>query len=63
MILLDGKELAQLMIEHSVGVTVSREYKLKRLDLDYFVTEDEEGDGEHLTVAYSTVAASASSNP
>jgi len=41
-ILLDGKELAQLMIEHSVGVTVSREYELKRLDLDYFVTDGEE---------------------
>ena len=32
------------MIEHSVGVTVAREYELKRLDLDYFVTEDGEGD-------------------
>ncbi|MDQ3662238.1 MAG: restriction endonuclease, partial [Actinomycetota bacterium] len=39
-ILVDGKELAQLMIEHSVGVTASREYELKRLDLDYFVSED-----------------------
>jgi restriction system protein len=41
-ILVDGKELAQLMIEHAVGVTVSREYELKRLDLDYFVTEDDD---------------------
>lgn len=41
MILVDGKELAQLMIDHGVGVTVAREYRLKRLDLDYFVTEDE----------------------
>jgi restriction system protein len=41
-ILVDGKELAQLMIEHAVGVTVSREYEIKRLDLDYFVTEDED---------------------
>jgi restriction system protein len=41
-ILVDGKELAQLMIEHAVGVTISREYELKRLDLDYFVTEDED---------------------
>lgn len=41
-ILVDGKELAQLMIEQSVGVTVSRRYELKRLDLDYFVTEDED---------------------
>src|SRR5688500_13662436 len=50
-ILLDGKEIAQLMIEHSGGVTVSREYKLKRLDLDYFVTEDDEGDVSAETVA------------
>lgn len=42
-ILVDGKELAQLMIEHSVGVTVSRRYEIKRLDLDYFVTDDEPG--------------------
>lgn len=41
-ILVDGKELAQLMIEHGVGVTVSRQYALKRVDLDYFVTEDED---------------------
>lgn len=41
-ILVDGKELAQLMIEHAVGVTASRVYELKRLDLDYFVSEDED---------------------
>lgn len=41
-ILVDGKELAQLMIEHAVGVTASREYELKRLDLDYFVIEDDD---------------------
>ncbi len=41
-ILVDGKELALLMIEHGVGVAVSREYEIKRLDLDYFVVDDEE---------------------
>ncbi len=41
-ILVDGNELAQLMIEYDVGVAVSRTHLLKRLDLDYFVTEDEE---------------------
>ncbi len=40
-ILVDGKELAQLMIDHGVGVTVAHEYRVKRLDLDYFATEDE----------------------
>jgi restriction system protein len=39
-ILVDGKELAQLMIEYGVGVTTSRRYELKRLDLDYFAPED-----------------------
>jgi restriction system protein len=39
MILVDGQELTQLMIDHHVGVTISREYKIKRLDLDYFTTD------------------------
>jgi restriction system protein len=39
-ILVDGKELAELMIDHDVGVTVARTYRLKRLDLDYFTSED-----------------------
>jgi len=39
-ILLDGKRLAQLMIEHGVGVTVARSYEVKRLDLDYFATDE-----------------------
>ena len=41
MILVDGKELASSMIDHDVGVAVAREYRMKRLDLDYFATEDE----------------------
>lgn len=41
-ILVDGQELAQLMIEHGVGVTVNRKYEIKRLDLDYFAMDDEE---------------------
>jgi restriction system protein len=41
-ILVDGKELAQLMIQHGVGITVARQYEVKRLDLDYFVTDDDE---------------------
>lgn len=34
--LVDGNSLAQLMIEHNVGVTVSRTFEVKRLDSDYF---------------------------
>lgn len=35
-VLIDGKELADLMIDHNVGVTVSQAYEIKRLDSDYF---------------------------
>jgi restriction system protein len=35
-VLLDGKELAKLMIEHNVGVTVAAVYSLKKLDHDFF---------------------------
>lgn len=35
-VLIDGKQLADLMIDHDVGVTVVQTYKIKRLDSDYF---------------------------
>ena len=35
-VLIDGKQLAQLMIEHDVGVTVTKVYTLKKLDQDFF---------------------------
>ncbi len=38
-VLIDGKYLAQLMIEHGVGVTVAKTYTLKKLDQDYFDRE------------------------
>lgn len=34
-ILIDGQRLADLMIEHGVGVLVSRAIELKRLDKDF----------------------------
>ncbi len=40
-VLVDGDQLAQLMIEHGVGVTTSDSYRLKRLDLGYFEVEDD----------------------
>ena len=40
-ILVDGAYLTRLMIEYDVGVTVARTYRLKRVDLDYFVDDDE----------------------
>ncbi len=35
-ILIDGKQLTQLMIEHNVGVSVEKTYEIKRVDSDYF---------------------------
>ncbi len=35
-VLIDGRELADLMIDHNVGVSISQTYELKRLDSDYF---------------------------
>ena len=39
-ILIDGQRLADLMIEHNVGVRVSRAIEFKRLDEDFFAEED-----------------------
>ncbi|BCH33271.1 restriction endonuclease [Mesorhizobium sp. L-8-10] len=38
-ILIDGARLAELMIEHGVGVRVSRTVEVKRLDEDFFAEE------------------------
>ncbi len=35
-ILIDGEQLAQLMIDHDVGVTEESRYIVKKVDLDYF---------------------------
>jgi restriction system protein len=38
-ILIDGLELADLMIEHGVGVSTVASYEIRRIDGDYFVEE------------------------
>lgn len=38
-VLIDGTELAQLMIDHGIGVTPHQTYEIKRLDSDYFSGE------------------------
>jgi restriction system protein len=38
-ILIDGDELARLMITHNVGVTIEETLQLKKVDMDYFVEE------------------------
>jgi restriction system protein len=35
-ILIDGRRLASLIIEHNVGVAPARRYTLKRMGRDYF---------------------------
>lgn len=35
-VLIDGDQLARLMMDHDVGVTPAERYVVKRLDLDYF---------------------------
>ena len=38
-ILIDGERLAELLVEHDVGVRVSRTVAIKRLDEDFFADE------------------------
>ena len=40
-ILIDGHQLAQFMIDHNVGVSVVKSYEIKRVDSDYFAEEGE----------------------
>ena len=35
-VLIDGRRLAELMIDFEVGVTTARTYSVKRVDSDYF---------------------------
>ena len=39
-VLIDGEELAKLMIDHGIGVTEVATYTVKKIDLDYFGDED-----------------------
>ena len=38
-VLIDGNELANLMIEYNVGVSISQTYEIKKIDSDYFEAE------------------------
>jgi restriction system protein len=38
-VLIDGRQLAEYMIDYNLGVTSSAQYELKRLDSDYFADE------------------------
>lgn len=38
-VLIDGATLARHMIDHNVGVSLSRSYEVKKIDSDYFSEE------------------------
>ena len=38
-VLVDGQKLAQLMIEHNIGVTPKQSFTLSNIDTDYFLGE------------------------
>lgn len=38
-VLIDGVQLAEYMIEHNLGVTTKAVYEVKRIDADYFIEE------------------------
>jgi len=38
-VLIDGEQLAQFMIDHNIGVTPVANYEVKRIDSDYFAEE------------------------
>ncbi|SEA41585.1 restriction system protein [Arachidicoccus rhizosphaerae] len=38
-VLIDGVQLTQLMIDYNVGCTVQQKYEIKKIDLDYFEAE------------------------
>ncbi len=38
-VLIDGETLAQMMIDHNVGVSTVGTYEVKKIDSDYFLEE------------------------
>lgn len=38
-VLIDGEKLAQLMIDHDIGVTTKDVYEIKEVNTDYFADE------------------------
>jgi restriction system protein len=39
-VLIDGEQLARLMIDHNIGVTPISKYEIKKMDSDYFSDEN-----------------------
>jgi len=38
-VLVDGEQLAELMIDHNIGVSIEKNYTIKKIDSDYFSEE------------------------
>jgi restriction system protein len=38
-VLIDGEQLSQLMIDYNIGCSTQQNYEIKKLDLDYFDEE------------------------
>jgi restriction system protein len=38
-VLIDGKQLTELMIKHNVGVSIKETYQTKTIDIDYFIED------------------------
>jgi restriction system protein len=39
-VLIDGNRLTELMIDNNVGVSILKNYEIKKIDSDYFTDED-----------------------
>ena len=39
MVLIDGEQLSEMMMDHDVGVTTEDSYVVKKIDSDYFSEE------------------------
>ena len=38
-VLIDGNELVELMMENNLGVSVVASYHVRKIDIDYFIEE------------------------
>jgi len=38
-VLIDGEQLAELMLDYDIGVTEKERYIIKQIDMDYFVED------------------------
>ena len=47
-ILIDGKQLVQRMIDHNLGISLGNFYQLKEVDLDYFAIDDAVDDDRYM---------------